>query len=343
MAATAETSPRVLVTGAGGFIGGFIVAECIAHGYETWAAVRSTTSREFLTDERIHFIELDFTDDDKLREVIAEHVDQHRPWDFVVHNLGATKCVNYLDFERINAGYMRQLVECLQDIDAMPQRFLLISSLSVMGKGDEVNYTPFRLTDVPSPDTRYGMSKLKAETYLQLHSSTVPWVVLRCTGVYGPHERDYYLMLKSIKRGVDFSVGFRRQMLTFIYVKDLARAVCDALERAPLHSTYFISEPRGYSQQEFRSIACELLGKRRAIAVVCPIWLLRVVCTVASLWSKVSLRPTTLNRDKFNILRQRNWLCDTSAARDQLGFEARYDLRAGLSEAIEWYREAGWL
>ena len=51
------------MTGAGGFIGGFIVAEALKRGYETWAAVRRTTNREFLQDERIHFIELDFTDE----------------------------------------------------------------------------------------------------------------------------------------------------------------------------------------------------------------------------------------------------------------------------------------
>ena len=47
---------RILVTGAGGFIGGFIVAEALKRGFETWAAVRSTTSLEFLTDKRIHLI-----------------------------------------------------------------------------------------------------------------------------------------------------------------------------------------------------------------------------------------------------------------------------------------------
>ena len=38
----------ILITGAGGFIGGFLVEEALKRGYDTWAAVRSTTSREFL-------------------------------------------------------------------------------------------------------------------------------------------------------------------------------------------------------------------------------------------------------------------------------------------------------
>ena len=334
---------KILVTGAGGFIGGFIVEEALRRGYDTWAAVRATTSREFLTDERIHFIELDFTDDDALHDTIAAHVAEHGAWDAVIHNLGATKCTNYLDFERINFGYMRSLIEVLQDVDAMPRVFLLMSSLSVMGKGDEKGYTPFKANDVPSPDTRYGMSKLKAETYLQMHASEVPFTIFRCTGVYGPHERDYYLMLKSIKRGVDFGVGFKKQMLTFVYVKDLARAVIDAAGQEPKRRAYFISENQGYTQQEFRKIASEVLGKRHVIPITCPIWLLKVVCKVATWWGTVRMKPSTLNSDKFNILRQRNWLCDTDDAKRDLGFEAQYDLRQGLTEAVEWYREAHWL
>ena len=223
---------KILITGAGGFIGGYLVGEALNRGYETWAAVRSTTSRKFLTDERIHFIELDFTDYDSLKTTLKSTVDSNGRWDYVVHNLGATKAANYMDFDRINCGYMRSLLQALDEVDAVPEVFLLMSSLSVMGQGDDRNYTPFKSTDVPQPNTRYGVSKLKAETYLQMQSK-IPYTIFRCTGVYGPHERDYFLMMKSIKAGFDFSVGFRKQMLTFIYVKDLAQAVMDALERGP--------------------------------------------------------------------------------------------------------------
>ena len=160
---------RILVTGAGGFIGGFIVAEALKRGYETWAAVRRTTNREFLQDERIHFIELDFTDELALRSTLAQAIaDNGGKWDYVVHNLGATKAANYLDFERINYGYMRLLVDTLKALDAVPEVFLLMSSLSVMGVGDDEGYTPFKITDDPVPNTRYGMSKAKAENYLKM-------------------------------------------------------------------------------------------------------------------------------------------------------------------------------
>ena len=44
---------KILVTGAGGFIGGFIVEEALRRGYETWAGVRASTNKEYLNDENI--------------------------------------------------------------------------------------------------------------------------------------------------------------------------------------------------------------------------------------------------------------------------------------------------
>lgn len=334
---------RILITGAGGFIGSFIVAEALRRGYETWAAVRASTNRKFLTDERIRFIELDFTDEAALKKTLADAIDANGgKWDFVVHNLGATKATNYLDFERVNYGYMRLLVDTLRDLDAVPEVFLLMSSLSVMGIGDDKDYTPFKPGDIPSPNTRYGVSKLKAETYLQMQPD-FPYTIFRCTGVYGPHERDYYLMMKSIKAGFDFSVGFKKQMLTFIYVEDLAQGVLDALEHGPTGKAYFMSENRGYSQNEFRQLVCQELNKKFVIPVTCPLWLVKMVCIVAEWWGKVTLKASTLNRDKFNILKQRNWLCDTEAARNDFGFEAATSLAEGLKKTIAWYRGAGWL
>ena len=155
---------KILITGAGGFIGGFMVAEALKRGYETWAAVRATTSRVFLQDERIHFIELDFTDGDALAQTIGQHVAGHGKWDYVVHNLGATKCTSYAMFNLINCQYLKLLVDVLIEKEAVPEVFLMISSLSVMGVGDEVGYKPFTSQSIPSPNTAYGLSKFNGET-----------------------------------------------------------------------------------------------------------------------------------------------------------------------------------
>ena len=57
---------KILVTGASGFIGSYIVEEALRQGMETWAAVRPTSSRIYLQDERIHFINLNLSSEEEL-------------------------------------------------------------------------------------------------------------------------------------------------------------------------------------------------------------------------------------------------------------------------------------
>lgn len=332
----------ILITGAGGFIGGFLVEEALKRGHDVWAAVRSTTSREYLQDERIHFIELDYTNQDNLEETLREHLGEWGRWNYIVHNLGVTKSTNYAEFERVNNGFLRTFVKALRAVEMTPDVFLMMSSLSVLGPGDERFYQPFDVSDIPAPNTYYGVSKLKAESYLK-SLKDFPYTIFRCTGVYGPRDRDYLMVMKSIKYGFDFSVGFRKQMLTFVYVKDVAKGVMDALEKGPLLWAYYISEDRAYTQREFRKIVCKELGKKFVIPVICPLWLVKAVCSVAEWWGKVTLKPSTLNRDKFKILKQRNWQCDITESRLDFDFDPQYPLRDGIHETIAWYRKAGWL
>lgn len=333
---------KVLVTGAGGFIGGFIVNEALRRGYEVWAAVRATTSRKYLSDSRIRFVELDFSRPQLLEDKLREEISAHGAWDYVVHNLGATKCIDPADFDRINYGYIRLLADTLRRLNAVPDGFLMMSSMSAIGLGDERNYTPFT-DDMPTnPNTKYGQSKLKAETYL--HSlEDFPYIALRPTGVYGPHERDYFLMVKSIAAGFDFSVGFRRQELSFIYVSDLVAAIFDALESRVRRRTYVLSDGKSYTQREFREIVKEELGKRFVIPIVAPLWLLKGVCYLSEWLASLQKKASTLNRDKYIIMKQRNWNCDISRARADFNYTPHYDLRAGLHETIRWYRDNHWL
>ncbi len=323
---------KVLIVGAGGFIGGFIADESLRRGYETWCGVRESTSRRYLTDPALNFVTLDYESPEKLAEQMTGH-----HWDYIVYNLGATKCVNFLDFNRINYVYLRNFVEALTDAGITPEKMVYMSSLSALGPGDEKDYTPMSGDMIPRPNTRYGLSKIKAETFLQ-GLPDFPWIILRPTGVYGPHEQDYLMMIKSIDAHFDFGVGFRRQMLTFIYVEDLARAIFDALEKAPLHHKYIISEPRAYTQKEFRDIVARALGHRLVIPIRLPLWALSVACRISEKWGAAKMQATTLNSDKYQIMAQRNWNCDVTPAIRDFGFAPKVDLKEGIRLTVEAYR-----
>ncbi len=332
---------RVLVVGAGGFAGGFLVAEGLRRGYEVWAGIRSSTSRKYLSDPAIKFLELDFDNPSILAPALREALPGEEKWDWIIYNLGATKCLSFSDFSKINYEYLRNFTTALHEAGKVPEKLLYMSSLSAVGPGDEKGGTPFTETMLPHPNTRYGASKLKAEMHLAM--SGIPNIIFRATGIYGPRDKDYFLMFESIAKGFDFSVGYKPQLLSFIYVEDLARAVYDALEKAPVGETYNIAEPRTYTQKEFRKIAADAIGRRHVIGVAVPIWGVKAVSVIAEKWGLIRMKPSTLNRDKFNILKQRNWAVDVTKAREAFGFNPQVDLQQGVRKAVEWYKKEGWL
>ena len=225
-----------MVTGASGFIGSHIVEEALQQGYDVWAAVRRSSSREFLQDERIHFIELNLSSQQQLEEQLRSVT-----FDYVVHAAGATKCLHADDFFRINTEGTKNLVRALLAVGMPLKRFVFISSLSIMGAiREQQPYQEIRDTDTPQPNTAYGRSKLEAERFLD-GLCGFPYVILRPTGVYGPREKDYFLQVKSIKGHVDFAVGFKRQDITFVYVTDVVQAVFLAMEKGQTGHRYILS------------------------------------------------------------------------------------------------------
>ncbi len=324
---------RLLVVGAGGFIGGFICREGLARGMKVTAAVRESTSRRYLDDARLEFLVLDYDDPSQMEKAIGDAT----AWDYVIYNLGATKAATFPEFNLVNFEYLRRFVEILKKTDHVPAGFLFMSSLSAIGPGDEKNYTPLSASTPPNPNTRYGLSKIKAEQYLEFQSG-IPYIIFRPTGVYGPHEKDYLMMIKSIDSHFDFGVGYRPQMLTFIYVDDLVSAMFDALASGITGKKYIISEERSYTQKEFRKIVADELGVKWVIPVKLPMWAVWCASFVAEKIGHVRARPSTLNRDKFKIMRQRNWNADVSDARRDFGFTTRFPLREGIRQTVRAYR-----
>ena len=330
---------KILITGASGFIGSFIVEEALRRGFETWAAVRKSSSREYLQDERIHFIELNLSSKAQLMEQLRPH-----QFDYVVHAAGVTKCLNKQDFRRINTEGTKNLVDAILELQMPIKRLVYLSSLSIFGAIKEQQpYEEIKETDTPQPNTEYGKSKLEAEQYLESVISRVPYIILRPTGVYGPREKDYFIMAKSIQQHSDFAVGYQQQDITFVYVKDVVQAVFLALEKGENGRKYFLSDSEVYQSATFSNLIHEALGRPWWIRITAPVWVLRIVTFFGEYIGRITGKVTALNNDKYNILKQRNWRCDIQPAIKELGYEPKYKLAQGVKMTIQWYKDHGWL
>nr|MBP7471723.1 NAD(P)-dependent oxidoreductase [Prevotella sp.] len=333
---------KILITGATGFIGSFIVEEALRQGMETWTSVRKTSSRKYLQDKRIHFIELNFSSEDDLIEKLKGQC-----FDYVVHAAGVTKCLHKEDFFRVNTQGTMNLVNALLKLKMPIKRFIYLSSLSIFGAIKELQpYKEITDKDEPQPNTAYGKSKLKTEHFLDTinqQETPFPFVILRPTGVYGPREKDYFLMVKSICQHVDFAVGYKRQDITFVYVSDVVQAVFLALDHGKTGRKYFLSDGEVYQSTDYSDYIRDELNHPWMVRIKAPIWALRIITFFGEYIGMITGKISALNNDKYNILKQRNWRCDIKPAEEELGYEPKVKLKEGVRLSVKWYKENGWL
>lgn len=333
---------KVLITGASGFIGSFIVEGAIERGYHTWAGVRKSSSRKYLKQPELGFVTLDFNDKAKLLSELLDFKEKNGKWDYIVHCGGVTKSKDKDGFDKGNYIATRNLIEALEESGMTPDKFIYISSLSIFGPIHEKCFQPISEKDTPRPNTAYGESKIKTEEYIKSIPG-FPYIILRPTGVYGPREKDYFLMVKSIKQHIDFAAGFSRQDITFVYVKDVIQAIFLSIEKEVAQRSYFISDECVYSSRDFSDLIQKELGINHVLHIKCPLFILKIVSLLSEFFAKLMGKASTLNADKYKIMKQRNWRCDISPLKDELGYKAQYPLEKGVKEIIEWYKKEGWI
>ncbi len=333
--------PNVLITGASGFIGSHLVEEGLKRDYTVYAGVRMTSSRKYLKDPRIHFLEIDFTSRDRIVETLESCKTQGIKFQYIIHNAGVTKAMKKEDYFRINSQNTQNFIQTLAQAVMIPEKFIYMSSLAAYGPGDPVTMKPVMLSDSPNPIELYGKSKLEAEEYILSHPS-FPWLIFRPTGVYGPREKDYYVFFKTMSRGLETYIGSKQQILTFIYVKDLVRLIFDALKSAIVRKSYFVSDGAEYDTKTFAAITKKIL-KNKTVKVRVPAFIVKQLASglekLYGLWGSIP----TLNTDKYNVLSSTNWRCETAPLQTDFGFVAEYDLERGIRETIDWYKTQHWL
>ena len=326
---------NILITGASGFIGSHLVERALRDGYITWAATRTESNMKNLTDGSIHFIELNYCNPKALYNQLQAHSRRASKWDVIIHCAGATKCQSKADFDRINYKATCIFVEALIKLDMTPRQFIFMSSLGSYGPiHEQLPHIPITESDIPCPNTAYGQSKLKAEQYL-MNLREFPYVIFRPTGVYGPRDKDYTLLIDYVMRHhISISLGRSPQSATFVYIADLVEAVFLAIEKKIVRRSYFVTDGCTYKSQDFTAMTCQLLGHKHMYHIRIPLWIAHITAIAADTVGHLLGHPFTFNSDKYHILKQRNWTCDITPLAKDLGYTPKYNLRRGLAETL---------
>lgn len=329
---------NLLITGASGFIGSYLVELALKKEYQTVAAVRHSSNKQWLKDPSIHFLEFDFKNDQTLDLAIREFVERFGQINYVIHNAGVTRANKNEEYDQVNCDNTIRLVHALQRNNQVPEKFVLISSLAAYGPAQ--NEAPVKTTDIKRPLTAYGRSKHKAEEFLYTLKD-FPFVIINPTAVYGPKDKDVFFLINTIQKGFEVYIGNKKQLLSFVHAADLAAAIFLAMESDAVNKNFLVSDQQVYTSEAFNQQIKTILQKK-TVSIVMPVPIVRTVAVIAEMVGSISGKVPILNRERLKEFEAPNWAVDSSEI-DQLGFQPKFNLEEGLQDAIQWYKKQGWL
>ena len=300
---------RVLITGGAGFIGRWVVAECLRRNwavtvFDNLCAGTLDNIEEFST--QIDFVQGDILNQQQLKTECV----RARP-DVVIH-LAAYHFIPYCNAHpeetlRVNVEGTYSVLSAAADVGA--RRAVIASSGVVYPSIDSV------LTEdglVEPPDI-YGLSKLMAENAAEFAGRTTSMACIsaRLFNTYGPHETNPHLIphiVEEMHKGAQIHLGNIHTKRDYIYVEDTARLLVELAEVASEdHAIVNVGTGKEYSAEEIVQFMSEI--QKQSLHIVSDTTRVRSVDKLHQRAGVVKLRELT-------------------------GTEARVEIREGLARLM---------
>ncbi len=324
---------KIMITGASGFLGFHLIEAALESNLDVYAAVRKTSNITHLKGLPVSFTYPDFSSIEDLKHEI-----ELNQYHYIIHALGTTKARNGDEYSTVNANYTFNLATAAERVATSLKKFVFISSLAASGPLKNYDETIHEITS-PEPVTSYGKSKLLAEK--KIKDLKIPLIILRPTAIYGPRDKDIFIIFKSIQKGIEPYIGKENQQLSFVYARDVADLAVSSLF-STYTGIYILSDGCCYSRYDLANYLKSLL-KRKTIKFHLSVNLVRALAiALENVYGLVNKTPA-LNKEKINELSAINWTCNIDKAKRELGYKPAYNLEAGLQESFDWYKKYKWL
>src|SRR5690606_9809420 len=329
---------KVFITGASGFVGSHLVEAAFRQGYDVHAAVRETSQKDAIAPFVSHFFYPNLSDYDQLKQIFQE-----QQYHYIVHAAAMTTTKSLEEIEAVSVGYTETVISAAIEAQMPLERIVYVSSLAALGP---ISYeSDVRIDeDFPyKPLTVYGRSKMEAEQMIQTKFATSPITVFRPTAVYGPREKDIFMLFGTMNRGLDPYIGRKPQKLSFIYVKDLVDLLIKGFKTPGDQLQFYnVSDGEVYSRYAMAWIFNSGL-KNKLWRVHVPYGIVKGFAQLSQYLYKNSKTTPVIYPERLSELTAENWACDISKARRDLNFIPKHDLESGLKESLLWYKENKWL
>lgn len=333
--------PRVLVTGAPGWLGSSLV-EALTNGFRSGpveqkpepvriVALPGSDARSLTRTGLVEVVTADLTER-RLPEGLCDGIDT------IFHCAGIIHAKRISDLYRVNVDATRTLLDVAAV--AKVRRFVFVSSNSPAG----LNASPTHLMledDPPRPYLNYGLSKLQSEWLVNdaHRAGRVEGVILRPCWFYGPNQPlRQTTFFKMIKGGHPPIVGKGDNLRSMSYVDNTVQGMLLARDVAKAAGqTYWITDRRPYSFIEILQTVGKLLG-----VTIRPRYVPHAIGDVARLADSL-LQMTGLYNQEVHVLGElgESIAVSIEKAKKELGYDPEIELEEGMRRSIEWCRSLG--
>lgn len=329
----ARITGRVFITGATGFLGAALARALVQEGAEVHALARPAADRSALDGVPVTWHEGDVTMPSRLREVLAGCA-------WIIHaagRLGAALVPEEV-YRRVNVEGTRNVLAAALQTDSRP-RVLHLSTAGIIGPttrepaGEEAPWVP---------TNPYERSKAAAEQVArEFAAQGLPVVIARPGFIYGPGDRHVLNLFRAVGRGRFFYIAGGRNYCQPTFVADAVSGMLLCLSQGRPGEAYHIVGPGSVTFRELGETIANALGVRLPWLSV-PRWSAQMVASGLELAGRLSGRKPPLSRTGVSFFSE-DRVFSWQKAQEELGYTPQYDLHAGVSRTVQWYRQHGWL
>lgn len=324
----AVRQPRILVTGAGGFVGRALVRRLREQGEPIRLLLRRPPG-ELVDDPNVHLVYGDLGD--------PAVVDRAVEGIHTVFHVGAAMRGGQAEFQSGTVWGTRNMVAACERHGV--GKLVYVSSLSVLDhaghkRGVPVNEkSPYE----PFPERRglYTQTKLEAEKAVIEAASEgrIRAVILRFGQIYGAGAEKFPPSGTIAIAGRWLVVGNGSHHVPLVYIENVVDALLLAAERdLPNGALLQVVDPKGIRQKEY--VEWVRRSGRPVKAAYIPKWFLYLAAWGVELLGRLLKRSVPLNRYRISSIRP-VWPCDCGAAEAQLGWKARYLIPEGMARTFK--------
>ncbi|MCX6020428.1 MAG: GDP-mannose 4,6-dehydratase [Chloroflexi bacterium] len=311
---------RALITGIGGFVGGYLAAHLLEQEYEVWGVVRRLPTEGAELDSRVRLIPADLNDPAAIQRAVAEA----RP-DLVFH-LAAQANVPQ-SWKDPEGTYVTNVLGQLHLLEALlaeaPGAAVLIASSNEVYGKPQPEDLPVRETAPLRPQNPYGVSKVAQDMmgYQYFVGRKLGCVRVRAFNHIGPRQTDAYVAAAFARQIAEAEAGLQPPVVRvgeltaqrdFSDVRDIVRGYLLALTKGEPGEVYNLGSGRAVSARQILDFLLE-----RALTPI-----------------SVEIDPARLRPVDTPLV-----VCDATKIRERTGWAPAIPLEQTLEEVLAYWRQ----